>query len=334
MAVVRNTIGFLPIGIKTGMVRTAKNLARSFTKAGQIDLEVLREMGGFRHDTIHQSALTEHFSDKGSAFSRKFLRATGFNWINTRINMVAALSAKGVLYDDVALLGDPTAGARAKKSARARLVREFEFTDAQVDSMVKDGVPGPNEIAQAVQQIRGKVNVSGESPLSKQRWMNNKWARILMAYQSYNRAMGNVWMDVVEATKDGDYRPMARVVFGSAPVGIAGNALYGFLKRRDEEDEDFKTELFRAYLGTGTFGLVGSLGEQLYWSRVLQKESPMGIPALEFWWALAEGGYDAAKTATVEGEPTEGAEDAFNTVVKQVPMFKAVRSWYQYLEEE
>jgi hypothetical protein len=132
--------------------------------------------------------------------------------------------------------------------------------------------------------------------------------------------MGNTMVDALSEARQGNVTMLARLIVAGTAGGAAAEALKDFLFKRDDEPDETQFAFLKKLLGwqvdAGLFGLVGSYGEDFYWSQKRGEVVPVNVPLFEWWIKNVIG----AGKAVQEGS----LEPAYTAVVKGTPLFRAI----------
>jgi len=342
-----NMGGFTPIAVRLG----TRNTARAFVLATNASirhrlnlvtrgvlkdaktferLEALSDIGGHLRNTLGHTAFTEDLSGIAGAVSKAGLRAVGFEAINRHINKVGNLAASDALTEGIMFLRHPKSGVlrrlwgRDAQGVRNMLIRDLNQTDEMIDDAMANGITDEMR-ARAIQAARQKTNITGESPMDRPSWMNGGIARRILSYMSYVRSQGNQFMDALWHARRGNLAPLSRTIFLYAPVGLGMLALKDAVFNRGDDDDDdtFFAKLFGAYMEMGTFGLLGSFGEDAYYIHKFKSRSFVSAPQMDAMTRLTVGFMDSL-LALKDKEPGEAGLIAYKTVINNVMVLKAL----------
>ncbi len=276
-AVVSNLFGgHVPLMVRFGVVPAVRGYAHALTHAiDSADETRLRQLGYLHEDLmtgIGQMDLLAGLEQTRSLerlprrLASGFLRATGFQLVNRKINHATAYVVAGIhlrsMLDAIAenrhgglkrLLGkDAVAASRY-------LVNEYGFSKKDVMRMVLQG-PTEEDIARATLKGIEDVNAIHESPMARPSHVNH-WAwRLVMAYSTYVRKMGATTAHAVSEASHGNVAPLARLLVVGTVTGEVMIAVRNFLKDREREEEHLWERLLNDLLEVGTLGLVQGMG--------------------------------------------------------------------------
>jgi len=340
MATPLNAItGPVPIATRYGAARTinsmAKTAAVSIEKRLHVDMPFLRdtvkniekqqEMGVSSEAALRVTAET---ADVHSGVANTLLRAEGMNAINVYLNKVAGLTSEKALMDSLEIMrSNKSEGILRglwgidKKGITNFLKEEGRYTDADIQRMVKDG-PTYDDISQLAQRSSTITNMFEEGANTMPASMASGWWRRLFAYTSWARLKGATVADAVRYARQGNVRPLVTLLVGDIATGYVQYELMNYLKNRDDRDVSFGEKLFDVAVSAGLGGVYGAVALDIMWSYRGQG-SPLGMPTISWMWDLTMGMGKALITA-VEKSPTEGAKQAYFTILRNFPALKAV----------
>jgi hypothetical protein len=208
-----------------------------------------------------------------------------------------------------------------KKGITNFLKEEGRYTDADIQRMVKDG-PTYDDISQLAQRSSTITNMFEEGANTMPASMASGWWRRLFAYTSWARLKGATVADAVRYARQGNVRPLVTLLVGDIATGYVQYELMNYLKNRDDRDVSFGEKLFDVAVSAGLGGVYGAVALDIMWSYRGQG-SPLGMPTISWMWDLTMGMGKALITA-VEKSPTEGAKQAYFTILRNFPALKAV----------
>jgi len=225
---------------------------------------------------------------------------------------------------------------------REFLKKEGEWTDADIDRMVQDGVT-PEDHARFIQKSSTNTNIYRERANTRPEFMarNGFWRRVF-SFTSPLRMVGSTVADAVNYAKKGNMRPLITLIIGAPLLGLANNDVKDFLKgviKKEDEDKDdlntFAGKVLDALAESGIMGMPGSVVSDIRW-WAKKGGAPLTIPAAEWWGDLSYGMYRAATKGYSEGLD-EGAKQTYYTMIKKVPILRAIDHqvggpYTQYLE--
>lgn len=319
----RTTAAIMKVGAASAAKRLGVKLP--FTDAIMKDIERYSMLGGHSNEALRVTADT---TDIHSNIANTLMRGYGMNAINVFLNKVANHAADGAMRDALSSLRkgvDNNAIKRLwgmdKKALTDFLKNEGDFTDADIARMVKEGPTG-DDVARLVQKSSTVTNLFEENAATLPASMSNGWWRRLFSYTSWFRMMGATVADSAAYAKQGNLRPLATLLTGAAATQVIADEVMGYLKGRVDQDESFFEKVFDVFAQSGLIGIAGPLMENVKWSS-RQGDSPLGMPNYGFWWDVSYGMYNAAKKA-LDQNPSRGAEDAYKTFIKNVPLLRII----------
>lgn len=339
---VSNIFGLIAIAPRLGIRNTARALYQrleaevawrmGYESKNLAELKAAQNLLGWSYSIVpflSQSAdLTGHLK----RWSNLALTAVGFPGINRIINQVTALAAKNALDEAVLLLRNPKDSFLRRRwgkdpaSVRRILKTNFNFSDSQINEMVEKGVQ-ESHFAQASQHAASKINVFRESPLQRPLWMNDGLARRFGAYLSYVRQQGKMFRDAFfEAKVHNNYRPLSTMILGYAVGGAAMTAFRNYIYRRESEDKDFAANVFNSLNAMGTFGLLGTVEQDIVWNYRLGKTSLLNVPMWDWWWNLGVG---AAKDMGALYETGKIDAATWKAMARNIPFVRFVDAHIQ-----
>ncbi len=350
--------GPVPIMVKFGTRRVAKNYtklaARYFlshfgVRMPQTEamLEDLRRRGAWAHDTQKVTGDTESLSHSIGGMADMFLKKTGMEAANRFLNKVASFSAHAALFDAVEGLKAPDNSGFKRiwgedhKGLRSFLKREGEWTDADIDRMIEDGITD-NDVTRFVQRASTGTNVFMERAETRPQFMKNGFWRRVFAYTSFYRTMGAVVSDTMRYAKEGNYRPLITLLLGAAVLGTAEDKIKDYLKgiidmdKKESKGESFAMNLLDALAGSGALAMPGTfINDIKWWTR--KGDTPFTMPQVQWWGNVVYGMYNAIRKGLEEG-PGEGAKRAYYTTIRNIPIFRIMDNmaggpYTQYLDQ-
>ncbi len=339
---VSNIFGLIAIAPRLGIRNTARALYQrleaeiawrmGYESKNLAELKASQNLLGWSYSIVpflSQSAdLTGHLK----RWSNLALTAVGFPGINRIINQVTALAAKNALDEAVLLLRNPKDSFLRRRwgkdpaGVRRILKTNFNFSDGQINEMVEKGIQ-ESHFAQASQHAASKINVFRESPLQRPLWMNDGLARRFGAYLSYVRQQGKMFRDAFfEAKVHNNYRPLSTMILGYAVGGAAMTAFRNYIYRRESEDKDFAANVFNSLNAMGTFGLLGTVEQDIVWNYRLGKTSLLNVPMWDWWWSLGVGAAKDMGTLYQEGKIGDAE---WKALARNIPVVRFVDAHIQ-----
>lgn len=254
LAAIPNLImGQIPIVVKYGLKGAVKNLYEAFGSSER--LETLRGWNGWHKDALIGNMDVMDLQGLSGRVSRRILSATGFNYANRLVNKFSSLQALDY-FERMAKSGDRT--------KLQDLYKEFGFSEARIEEIISRRGLAEIDKIQIVDNVSALTNVTRESSLLRQPWMNKPLANALLTYTSYIRRMSEIAADAVMKAKYGDAAPLAIMVFGNVAGAEATIWLRNWLKGQERRDETVYMRLFNDLLYAGSFGLPGEVANRVY----------------------------------------------------------------------
>jgi hypothetical protein len=263
------------------------------------------------------------------------------------LNKVASFSAHAALFDAVEGLKAPDNSGFKRiwgedhKGLRSFLKREGEWTDADIDRMIEDGITD-NDVTRFVQRASTGTNVFMERAETRPQFMKNGFWRRVFAYTSFYRTMGAVVSDTMRYAKEGNYRPLITLLLGAAVLGTAEDKIKDYLKgiidmdKKESKGESFAMNLLDALAGSGALAMPGTfINDIKWWTR--KGDTPFTMPQVQWWGNVVYGMYNAIRKGLEEG-PGEGAKRAYYTTIRNIPIFRIMDNmaggpYTQYLDQ-
>jgi hypothetical protein len=288
LASLANVTGYHPIISKYGLRNTIKAFGETWTKSEGVEFN--RKVGGWFKETFYEHAATVDLEGRAGRVAKAELRWTGFNAINRNINKVAGRAAQMAVEDALNLLRKKDNVAEIFKelhTSKKQLIRQlrddFYFKDADIARMVEKGMSKMDK-ARVAQRAPAIVNVMGESALDRPSWMRKPLARRILAYTSFGRAMGNIMADAVSLAKKGNFKLLAKMLFGGTVAGEVETFLKGWVKNRERTDKNIWDRIANDIFASMTLGLPGIAFERTKWALGVAKRGPISSnlpPGLE-----------------------------------------------------
>lgn len=347
--------GWVPIATRAGALNTVRQIARlsaeSVGRRAGVDcittaeLEFAQNLGGFARNTLGHTFETEDLSGFVGAAGDAVLKATGFELSNRKLNQLASLAAMRNFADGIAYLRNPKDNAlralwgKDAASVRRALQDNYDFTADQIDRMVDNGMDYHDfmgldikaqrdpkyrqamlDVAQAVQKMSAKTNIFNESVVNRPVWMSKRVARMVLAFSSYQRAMGRTRNIAMREAVKGNLRPIVTLLVGGAIAGAAQDELKRILFKKGEREPikdnwDAFSRLVNYEINAATFGMLGGYAQDAMWA-IRKNDYGIDVPMMDWWTKNVLG----VVKATKEGEPVE----AYKTFAKNTPLARLV----------
>lgn len=344
--------GWLPIAVRGGMLNTVKaGIDYAANKVGaspktRAELDMTRNMGAWDHYVMGHTYELEDITGLSQTIARKGLTATGFVASNRMLNQLGSMVALRDFVDAISLLRSKGDGGAIKKlwgrdkaSVRRSLETNYEFTSEEIDSMINDGMDYSDmktiqekaktdpefqkayrNMAQATQRMTANTNLFRESVANRPPWQSRKAARMMMAYMSYMRQMGNLLSDGLKQAKNGNLKPLTTLLVGGTMAGAAIKELKGLLFNKDDEPDEDAFEVLSTLvdyqLEAGVYGLAGTMAERAYWGIKLRRPVGVSIPLFDWWATNAVG----TGKSLLEAD----GEEAYKALAKSTPIIRAI----------
>jgi len=274
------------------------------------------------------------------------LKATGFELSNRKLNQLASLAAMRNFADGIAYLRNPKDNAlralwgKDAASVRRALQDNYDFTADQIDRMVGSGMDYHDfmaldikaqrdpkykqamlDVAQAVQKMSAKTNIFNESVVNRPVWMSKRVARMVLAFSSYQRAMGRTRNIAMREAIKGNLRPIVTLLVGGAIAGAAQDELKRILFKKGEREPikdnwDAFSRLVNYEINAATFGMLGGYAQDAMWAIRKNDYGIVDVPMVDWWTKNVLG----VVKATQKGEPVE----AYKTFAKNTPLVRLI----------
>ena len=271
LAAIPNAIlGQVPVVTKYGLKNAASNLFEAMR--GSTRLEKARSYNAWARDSLFQNMDIADLQGWSGKLSRKALDLVWFNGANRLINRFSSLQALEY-FSEAARKGD-----RAKLQD---LYKDYGFSEKQIEDIIaRKGLSEVDE-AQVFSTVSAITNVTNETSLLRQPWMNKPLAASLLTYTSFIRRYGEIGVDAIMKAQEGNVQPLAVFVFGNLAGAEAVTWLRNWLKGKEREDETIYMRLFNDLLYSGALGITGEIAERVYFGAKYHEslqESVGGAP--------------------------------------------------------
>ncbi len=219
-----------------------------------------------------QSNVIDIFADDLSGASRKLVNdvmvVSGIKPVDDILRRWAA--ASGDIYVETLTKQLKTLDPASKKYARvtADLKGWFNYTDADIERMVEQGVKGADLDLAFEGGARTQILVdSGEIPQTLARWPGG---RILFRLQSFNYGQARVLGDALIEAKRGNFLPIIRMNLGYAIAGEGVLDLKAYVNDLFDDGERFEkrmdglNEMYDAWVAGDKLGAFEKMGSRAF----------------------------------------------------------------------
>lgn len=345
-SVIPNTTGIAWVARKWGVERTlgAQRTVWKALRGEEINpaewkmVQRARSLGAFGEDVLNYLGETELVARTGGplerigAASRKSLRVTGLGIVEQNTNKVAAIAALRATEDylDILRKGNSSAWSRMFRDAtpdaiRRELKRDFLFTDADIDRIIKDGFSVQDK-ARIAQRAPALVNAWRQSPTGRYKLATHPAVQPFLAYTSWVRVRGHMVFDALREAGRGNVGPLLKELGYSQISGEIVIALKDFFRNHERNDPTWKDHALHNMMESAAFGYWGAFLESLKYSASglgpFKTLHNVVVPPAGDWLDDTYKVIDAAVELAKERTPAEGA----NFIYELSRMTPAVRA--------
>ena len=281
--------------------------------------ELARSLGGHAKSTTVHTGEWEGLSNK---FADTMSIVTLNENVNRHINIVTNIAAMDQLNTAIARIKKGKGGLRVMgtdaASHRSKLKEYYEYTDAEIDRMVKDGIK-PDDYAKAVQMSSTKGNAFLEDGTTRPYVMNTKLGRYMLPFTTMFRMGGILSKEVWHQAKRKNMAPLASllVTFG---LSHYQDKLKDMAYRKPaKEGIDLLTGMIGESISLGMFNVAATLG----YYTAKYGDSITGFPMIDAYFNTFR---DVWRAAT---KNEDAGRNVYKAIARQVPLVKALDAQFE-----
>ncbi len=270
LAAIPNMIaGNVPMAARTSFRTLLEAYAEVFSDGSTFRL--LKSVGAFAQPAMNSmydvagfgAGLKQGVVGKGAT---TFLRAMRFEAANNFVNQVNSV---------MAIRWFAKAAARGDRKAFRQLRKDFYFSEVEVEAILARGKLTETDMVNIANRTPALSNVTRESVLDRQPWMNKTLAKHTLRYTGFVRNLGrSLQFSIDEARINNNYKPIVRHMLA---VGLGTEAVIfvrNWIKGRERQDEGVWQRIYLDLLYGGAFGLGGEVLQTGFFSAKFD-ENPM-----------------------------------------------------------